>query len=174
MKLIDKSALVAEIEKRKGMCDNHYGDYWNGCYNTFTDILSFINTLEVKEEEEEPVSEGLDMEIDYYLRELQSFKSEHGIDCYTVSIEDMNEICRHFANWQKEQDQSIIELAEDHAMFAGMEKMKEQMMKDAIPANILTNQHGNKYIQSWSRLKQYDKYKNGDEVKLIIIKQEKE
>lgn len=46
---IDKSALVAEIEKRKGMCDNHYGDYWNGCYNTFTDILSFINTLEVKE-----------------------------------------------------------------------------------------------------------------------------
>ena len=31
------------------MCDNHYGDYRNGCYNTFTDILSFINTLEMKE-----------------------------------------------------------------------------------------------------------------------------
>ena len=46
---IDKAAVVAEIEKRKGMCDNHYGDYWNGCYNTFTDILSLINTLEVKE-----------------------------------------------------------------------------------------------------------------------------
>lgn len=46
---IDKSALVAEIEERKGMCYNHYGDYWNGCYNTFTDILSFIDTLEVKE-----------------------------------------------------------------------------------------------------------------------------
>jgi hypothetical protein len=47
--LIDKDALVAEIEKRRGMCDNHYGDYWNGCYNTFTDTLSFIDTLEVKE-----------------------------------------------------------------------------------------------------------------------------
>ena len=46
---IKKSALVTEIEKRKGMCDNHYGDYWNGCYNTFTDILSFIDPLEVKE-----------------------------------------------------------------------------------------------------------------------------
>ena len=48
---IPKSALVAEIKKRKGMCDNHYGDYWNGCYNTFTDILSFLDTLEVKEVE---------------------------------------------------------------------------------------------------------------------------
>ena len=47
--LIDKDALVAEIEKRKGICDKHYGDYWNGCYNTFTDILSFIDTIEVKE-----------------------------------------------------------------------------------------------------------------------------
>ena len=46
---IDKSDLVAEIKRRKGMCDNHYGDYWNGCYNTFTDILSFINALVVKE-----------------------------------------------------------------------------------------------------------------------------
>ena len=49
MKLIDKDALVAEIEKRKGICDKHYGDYWNGCYNTFTDILSFIDTIEVEE-----------------------------------------------------------------------------------------------------------------------------
>ena len=58
MKLIDKDTLVVEIEKRKGMCDNHYGDYWNGCYNTFTDILSFIDTLEVKEVQEEPYVMG--------------------------------------------------------------------------------------------------------------------
>ena len=32
------------------------------------------------------------------------------------------------AQWQKEQDQSTIELAEDHAMLAGMEKMKEEMI----------------------------------------------
>lgn len=58
---IDKSALVAEIEKRKGMCDNHYGDYRNGCYNTFTDILSFIDTLEV---------------IDPYERYIQKHRKE--------------------------------------------------------------------------------------------------
>lgn len=36
------------------------------------------------------------------------------------------------AKWQKKQDKSIIELAEDHAMFAGMEKMKEKMMEKNI------------------------------------------
>ena len=34
------------------------------------------------------------------------------------------------AKWQKKRDQSTIELAEDHAMLADMEKMKEQMTKD--------------------------------------------
>ena len=48
MKLIDKDALVAEIEKRKHMCDFHHGEYWDGCYNTMEDLISFLNTLEVK------------------------------------------------------------------------------------------------------------------------------
>ena len=65
---ISKSALVVEIEKRKGMCDNHYGDYWNGCYNTFTDILSFIDTLEVK-------AEDLEKELDY--EDYMNFFKEH-------------------------------------------------------------------------------------------------
>ena len=43
---------------------------------------------------------------------------------------DVEDACKLGAKWQKEQDQSTIELAEDHAMFAGMEKMKEEMMKD--------------------------------------------
>lgn len=37
------------------------------------------------------------------------------------TIPDAIEItARHFANWQKEQDKETIEVAEDHAMFAGM------------------------------------------------------
>lgn len=38
------------------------------------------------------------------------------------------------ANWQKEQDQSTIEL---HAMLAGMNKMKEEMMANAIDGKVL-------------------------------------
>lgn len=37
------------------------------------------------------------------------------------TIPDAIEItARHFADWQKEQDKETIEVAEDHAMFAGM------------------------------------------------------
>ena len=144
------------------------------CYDAKTkkvikaNILPFIDSLQ-----EEPVSEDLDMEIDYYLRELQSFKSEHGIDCYTVSIEDMDEICRHFAEWQKEQDQSIIELAEDHAMFAGMEKMREQIMKDAIDGICISNgaECGSSIQSSAGMLfLQHNTLDVGDKVKIIIVK----
>ena len=49
MKLIDKSALVTEIERLKTI----YKDDENIChvakYNILVDILSFLDTLEVKE-----------------------------------------------------------------------------------------------------------------------------
>ena len=41
------------------------------------------------------------------------------------------------AEYQRRQDQSLIELAEDHAMLAGMNKMKERMMKDAMECNVI-------------------------------------
>jgi len=55
MKLIDKDALVAEIRRRKKIHFNDYhingnnspADY--GACNALTQILAFIDTLEVKE-----------------------------------------------------------------------------------------------------------------------------
>ena len=55
MELIDKNALVAEIERRQKIHFNDYhingnnspADY--GACNALTQILAFINTLEVKE-----------------------------------------------------------------------------------------------------------------------------
>lgn len=88
---IPKSALVAEIEKRKGMCDNHYGDYWNGCYNTFIDILSFIDTLEVR---------GVDLEkhlkedIEDVLFDLNGVAVKGAT--YYLTVEDVKDIARHF------------------------------------------------------------------------------
>ena len=46
---ISKSALIAEIEKRK-----HRNVLNEGAFEEDIDILSFINTLEVKEVDEEP------------------------------------------------------------------------------------------------------------------------
>lgn len=55
MKLIDKDALVAEIERRQKIHfndyhinGNHYPADYGAC-NALTQILDFINTLEMKE-----------------------------------------------------------------------------------------------------------------------------
>ena len=79
------------------------------------------------------------------------------------------------ANWQKAKDQSIIELAEDHAMLAGMEKMKEQMMTKAIDAVVKMDAGGYPYIPQME-LNDYDKdiplAKKGDKYKVILIKED--
>jgi hypothetical protein len=86
----------------------------------FEEAVEHSNILE----QEEPVSEDLEEEMD-------SFFESMPVQEYENIFEDtFKNIARHFANWQKQQDQSTIELAEDHAMFAGMEKMKEEMMKN--------------------------------------------
>lgn len=52
MKLIDKDALVAEIERMLHETVNNTdgSPYYGGRAGAFTSILSFINTLETKEE----------------------------------------------------------------------------------------------------------------------------
>lgn len=72
------------------------------------------------------------------------------------------------AKWQKKQDQSTIELAEDHAMLAGMEKMKEQMMAKAVDGKVIANGMGNLILHLWDK----GRHLIGKKVKVIIIKEE--
>lgn len=88
----------------------------------YEDLLTFINSLE------EPANEDLE---EFAKRESELFGERE----YEVDYIDRNALtkgfywgCKTGAQWQKEQDQSTIELAEDHAMLAGMEKMKEEMI----------------------------------------------
>lgn len=67
MKLIDKAALVAEIERLMSDVDKHsdmgYPDndnYYDGRRSTLVLLRSFLDTLETKEEQKEPVSEELE------------------------------------------------------------------------------------------------------------------
>ena len=79
------------------------------------------------------------------------------------------------AKWQKKQDQSTIELAEDHSMLAGMEKMKEQMMVEAIDVEVKVDAGGYPYIPL-IELYDYDKdiplAKMGDKYKVVLIKKD--
>lgn len=68
--------------------------------------------------------------------------------------------------------QSTIELAEDHAMLAGMEKMKEEMMAKAIGGKIYETQARSKLkAVTTGNLSRLD-YKVGDKVKVIVIKED--
>ena len=78
------------------------------------------------------------------------------------------------AQWKKQQDQSTIELAEDHAMLAGMEKMKEQMMKEAIDGYVIEDiEEGNgDFLLSCEYLPKNMGLVDKQKVKVIIIKED--
>ena len=127
MKLIDKDALIAEIGKlREDKC------LFDICaYNMCGDILSFLDTLEVKEVNEEHVSNDLE---DYAKKESESFAERE----YEIDYIDRNALAKGYywgvkagAQWQKEQDQPTIELAEDHAYFAGSENTRVKLIDKA-------------------------------------------
>lgn len=106
---------------------------------------------------EEPVSEDLEEAAnDYGIRQ--------GAELKPFAIK----FFKAGAKWQREQDQSTIELAEDHAMFAGMEKMKEQMIAKAIDANCF----GFQGAALFSFRLPSDKYLVGSKVKVIVIKED--
>lgn len=118
---------------------------------------------------DKPVSDDLEKEIEQYCIHhgyLYSFK-----DCDYTFNEEVGDIARYFANWQKQQDQSTIELAEDHAMFAGMEKMKEQIIAKAIDAELYSDGMLTPIIKVNDKEKISD-IKFGDEVKVIVIKKD--
>lgn len=60
MKLIDKAAVVAEIKKRAIEAGLHDGVIAETREDECYSILSFLDTLEVKEAQEKPVNKDLE------------------------------------------------------------------------------------------------------------------
>ena len=82
-----------------------------------------------------------------------------------VSFAKLSRIAVRVAKWQKQQDQSTIELAEDHAMLAGMEKMKQQMIAKAAETTFNVSLPSSLYDKLWIK-----GCKEGD--KLLVIKKD--
>lgn len=146
------------------------------------DLFTFMDSLP-----NEPVSEELEeiawnhadkkCHLDIAVFTPDEVKKERGKMQFTW--QDLYDAVMFGANWQKEQDQSTIELAEDHAMLAGMEKMKEEMMTKSIEAVVSQVPCSNEIILY--NPSSVDRYylpqemnklglNKGDKVKLIIIK----
>ena len=92
---IDKSEVVAEIESKRKYAQ-HLGDnaingsmqqFYDGMKQGCVDILSFLDTLEVKEVEEKP-SDDLEEEIDKELHE--NWYGEY------INLDQFRESAKHF------------------------------------------------------------------------------
>ena len=122
------------------------------------------NVQRIVKDWKEPVSEELEKAADTYIKthgEILGF----GKQTFKAG-----------ARWQKKQDQSTIELAEDHAMLAGMEKMKDKMMEKAIDGDITFDYYGDDdktygCIAHDSFCLEDFGMKDRDKVKMILIKE---
>lgn len=170
MKLIDKDAVVAEIERRiKEVSQIEKASYEIGLFDAYKIVLSFINTLEVEEVQEEPVDKckGCNnvkgcitcVDGDQWAHYKESVREDLG--------EYINELSKQFP------DVSFAKLSRIAVRVA---KWKEQqMMSKAIVREVKVDAGGYPYIDT-TELYDYDKdmplAKEGDKVKVIILNDE--
>ena len=96
-----------------------------------------------------------------------------GIKCFAFNPQEVKDAFKAGAEYQRKQDQQLIELAEDHAMLAGMNKMKEEMMEKAVDGEVVGYDDGTgKFITVLEDLPDDSPYKVGDKVKVIVIPEE--
>ena len=126
-------------------------------------LLKFSEYLELTKPLNLP--EGLEEAADKYAHSLGYDEEKDRVEIAAAKDDFIAGV-----EWQKKQDQQLIELAEDHAMLAGMNRMKEEMMEKAVEGEVshLASVHYVKTNESklFARLKQF---KPGDKVKVIVI-----
>ena len=87
MKLIDKTAVVSEIETRYNECLKRAkiidAEYWNGKADAYRNMLVVLDTLEVKETD-------LDEEVNVYMVNEMKFLSDE------VGYDTLSTIAKHF------------------------------------------------------------------------------
>lgn len=95
--------IKAEIERLTEVTGYALSEYENGrrsaMYDTRQRLIEFINSLPSEQPSEE--LEGLEDSIIEFLGHVPENDPDHSETLYTY--EQMQEIARHFANWQKEQ-----------------------------------------------------------------------
>ena len=122
--MTDKVQLIKEEiesykESMKGL--EPHSDFRRGQITAYNQIMQFIDSLP------EEHNEDLENAAIAYSCANPSERSDG-----TYDQTDIEWAFEAGAEWQKKKDQETIELAEDHAMLAGMNRMKEEMMKDAV------------------------------------------
>lgn len=66
-----------------------------------------------------------------------------------------------------ERDKALYDRYEFFLSFLNTLEVKEV---NEVPATVMVNKYGNRFISSWSGLKEYDDLKEGQEIKILIPK----
>lgn len=99
-----------------------------GAYHILCNLDTFIDSLQ-----EEPVSEELEEAADNFVKSYTKGGTKQSW---------LKEGYMAGAKWQKQQDQFIIELAEDHAYFAGRTKTINEINKALLSEVLPYFMHG--------------------------------
>ena len=136
MKLINKDALVAEIERKinkeiQSCATDSILGYSQGCVDSMRNVLSFLDTLEVKEVKEEPVSNDLEEAIGqsfiYHENRGDDFRSDKQIEtAYRHGFE---------SGFKYKESTSIIENMEKQNLEMNVADLEEEitLWANAIP-----------------------------------------
>lgn len=136
-------------------------------------IESYINTLS-KQQQEQPC-EDLEEEIKRYGKE----------EMPVVLESDLNDIARHFAEWQKEQmgEQARKELAKtditladlvafDEGLKLGRRLERQDMLKDAVEG-VMIDSLRVQIMAPLNAVIQREGLKDGDKMKILIVKEDR-
>lgn len=88
-------------------------------------------------------------------RRISLFKKEKKIEKWSAEASQMNVVSLG----------ARIAMLEEILSFFNTLEVKEV---NEVPANVMLNQFGNKYISSWSGLKEYDNFQVNEEIKILI------
>lgn len=159
--------IKAEIERLMDEYKPIVGgvDELTGSHIVLAKLLSFLSTLE----EEKPMNQ------DELLEEVKRYYSKNFdyITSNQPTLSILTNIARHFAQWQKEQDDKELSDLLTIAHLQGADQMKEQMLKEAVEGVVCYGSKG-AYIET-DFLGEYDTdvYGNpGDKVRIIIVKED--
>lgn len=163
--MTDKEKIKEEIERIKKESlegKKNYYDYYDGVGDACDEILQFTDSLP-----EEPASDDLEEELHSWMRK----------NCDDNGFFNPLELARHFAEWQREKDDKHIGDLQWEAYLKGEQDTKQQMMKDALDGCVLLIVKSdtfsrNLFISTPQLYKELQKYKHGDKLKIIIVKED--
>lgn len=200
--LADMQKALSTLQEQPVENKEEFSDFESALFSAFSDMWqSYMRGEEVNvaehvrrvssellkvalKQNDQPVCEGLEEEIERYFNDMYSDVTPHERASDSQNEDASKEIARHFAQWQKEKDGKQWE--EDGTIFIplsvhkevkklhyeqGKRDMKEQMLKEAVEGTVIVPIYDGD--DTWSaEVTIPGRYEIGDKVRIIIVKED--